>query len=310
MLSHSLITRLITAAAVVVACHDVQAGQRAFVSSTGNDANTANNCAPATPCRSFTAAHSVVDPGGEIIALDAAGYGAITVTKSVSIIGNPGSYAGIAATSGDAVTIATASINVILRNLNINGNGTGNIGVNMTNGSTLMVDGCLIYGFGWGAVDVTTAANVRVVNSTFRNNGNYGLRVDSGATVDVSRTIALGNGIAGFYVRGGGAPSVTTTGTFTDTVATQNAFGFASQSTDATATTRSTIIRSSATENSSYGFFNANANGPAIVTVSYSMASFNGTGFFNSATFYTQGNNTVNQNGTNVNGALTPLGGT
>jgi len=40
-----------------------------------------------------------VDPGGEVIALDAAGYGAVTITKSVNIIANPGFYAGITASS-------------------------------------------------------------------------------------------------------------------------------------------------------------------------------------------------------------------
>jgi hypothetical protein len=61
---------------------------------------------------------TVVDPGGEIVALDAAGYGAVTVDKSVSIIANPGVYAGITA-SGVAITIDTPSVNVLVRGLSI-----------------------------------------------------------------------------------------------------------------------------------------------------------------------------------------------
>src|ERR1700680_2363328 len=100
-----------------------EAAQRAFVSSSGSDANTASGCGLAAPCRGFASAQTVVSDGGEIVALDAAGYGPITITKNVTITANPGFYAGIAVASGDAVTINTPSINVTLRGLNINGIG-------------------------------------------------------------------------------------------------------------------------------------------------------------------------------------------
>jgi hypothetical protein len=54
---------------------------RAFVASTGSDANAAQACARSAPCRTFQAAVDVVDDGGEVIALDAAGYGAVTITS-------------------------------------------------------------------------------------------------------------------------------------------------------------------------------------------------------------------------------------
>src|SRR5258705_6919811 len=96
-------------------CGMAQAGQRVFVSSTGNDANTAGGCVFANPCRGFTAAMSVVDPGGEVVAIDAAGYGVVTITKSVTILANPGFYARITASSGGGVTLPTAGANLILR---------------------------------------------------------------------------------------------------------------------------------------------------------------------------------------------------
>jgi hypothetical protein len=46
-----------------------QAVQRSFVASFGSDANTATTCGFANPCRSFTAAQTVADAGGEIVAL-------------------------------------------------------------------------------------------------------------------------------------------------------------------------------------------------------------------------------------------------
>ena len=78
--------------AVVAAPAD--AAQRVFVSSSGSDANTASGCGLAAPCRSFSSAQTVVSDGGEIVALDAAGYGPITITKNVTVTANPGFYAG------------------------------------------------------------------------------------------------------------------------------------------------------------------------------------------------------------------------
>src|SRR6266404_6105434 len=83
---------------------------RLFVASFGSDTN---NCFLATPCRTFQVAHNLVDPGGEVVALDAAGYAPLTITKSVTITANPGFYAGVAAATGNSVTIATASVNVV-----------------------------------------------------------------------------------------------------------------------------------------------------------------------------------------------------
>ena len=60
--------------------------QRTFVSAqTGNDANTVNNCSVTQPCRNFNAAVGVVNAGGEVVALDSGGYGAVTISKAVTL---------------------------------------------------------------------------------------------------------------------------------------------------------------------------------------------------------------------------------
>ena len=59
---------------------------------TGNDINP---CSLTQPCRGFTAAIAQVIAGGEVIALDSAAYGPVTITQSVSIIGPAGVYVGI-----------------------------------------------------------------------------------------------------------------------------------------------------------------------------------------------------------------------
>jgi hypothetical protein len=55
---------------------------RTFVSGHGSDSNA---CTVAAPCRTFQHAHDTVGGGGEVVALDAAGYGSITINKSVTI---------------------------------------------------------------------------------------------------------------------------------------------------------------------------------------------------------------------------------
>src|SRR5438552_15899232 len=87
---------------------------RSAVSVNGNDANP---CTPASPCRSFGAAIAQTNPGGEIIALDSAGYGPFSLSVPLTISGAPGVHAAITATSGIAIQVAALGANdrVILR---------------------------------------------------------------------------------------------------------------------------------------------------------------------------------------------------
>ena len=68
--------------------------QRAHVATYGLDSNTSFSCDAAHPCRFFQAATTVVDPNGEVVVLDSGGYGAVTITKSLSAFGQ--GWAGVA----------------------------------------------------------------------------------------------------------------------------------------------------------------------------------------------------------------------
>jgi len=105
------------------------AASRTFVASSGLDANP---CSRSSPCRSFAAALAVTDPDGEVVVLDSAGYGPVTIGQSVSLTTPAGVYAGVTATAGDAVTVTIASTDrVILTGLTISGLG-GNNGIHFT----------------------------------------------------------------------------------------------------------------------------------------------------------------------------------
>ncbi|MBI3147312.1 MAG: right-handed parallel beta-helix repeat-containing protein [Betaproteobacteria bacterium] len=185
----------------------VLAAQRSFVSTTGNDANTITNCANAAPCRSFGAALSVTDPGGEILVLSSGGYGPVTINQSVSLIAPEGVYAGISVFSGNGVTIATAGVEVTLRGIAINGLG-GTNGINMTAGAILTLDKCVIKGFGTGSgVTVTGVTRVSIIDTLITRSG-AGVNVLNGPTVTVSRSHLLSNG-HGILVQNSGGASTT-----------------------------------------------------------------------------------------------------
>jgi hypothetical protein len=107
---------------------------RTWVSENGNDVNP---CSATAPCKTFAGAISKTTIGGEIDALDDAGFGAVTITKSITIDGG-GHLAGVlpGATNGINIHIAENPNDpmrrVVLRGLYINGTGqTGTIGTNL-----------------------------------------------------------------------------------------------------------------------------------------------------------------------------------
>jgi hypothetical protein len=111
-------------AAVLFCFASVGFGQvRTWVSPAGVDTNP---CTREQPCRNFAAAITAVAAGGEVVALDSAGYGPVTITKSVTIVAPVGVHAAIAPSSGNAITVsATATDQIVLRNLYLNSQGGG-----------------------------------------------------------------------------------------------------------------------------------------------------------------------------------------
>ena len=110
--------------------------QRVFVAAQGSDGNP---CTFAAPCRTFQHAHDTVAAGGEIDVLDPAGYGALTITKAISIQGH--GFSGITVASGDnGITINAGSTDkVTLNGLLIEGGGIGLNGIVFNSGASLTV---------------------------------------------------------------------------------------------------------------------------------------------------------------------------
>ncbi len=135
---------------------------RTWVSGVGDDANP---CSRTAPCKTFAGAISKTAATGEISVLDPGGFGAVTITKSITIDGN-GTVAGILASGTNGVIVNTTSDKtVILRNISINGAGTGINGIRHIGGGNLIVENVSIVGFLGGAgtgIDIATTASSSV----------------------------------------------------------------------------------------------------------------------------------------------------
>jgi len=127
---------------------------RTWVSGVGDDVNP---CSRTAPCKTWAGAISKTASGGIIDALDPGGFGAVTVTKPITLEGN-GTLASILSSGVNGVIVNITSgtdRNVVLRNILIDGSGTtlGTNGVRFIAGDGLLIDGCSLKRFSGSAVD-------------------------------------------------------------------------------------------------------------------------------------------------------------
>ena len=167
---------------------------RTWVSGVGDDANP---CSRTAPCKTFAGAISKTTAGGEIDALDPAGYGAVTITKAITIDGG-GQVASTLVSGINGIVIQAGSGDVVtLRNISINGLGTGLNGVRFLAGRALHIEHCTISGFAQNGIDIepSTGGQVTIVESISRDNGNSGIysKATSLVAVIVSKSDFDGN---------------------------------------------------------------------------------------------------------------------
>src|SRR6185436_9627157 len=168
-----LLLNMLAVFVVCLACGSMAQAQatRTWASGVGDYVNP---CSRTAPCKTFGGTISKTAAGGEIDALDPAGYGAVTITKSLTIDGGTGSgWASILASLTNGIIInAGANDVLILRHLLINGvnktNGPGLSGIRFLAGQALHVESSQIFGFNNFGIEVnkTAAADVRVIDTT------------------------------------------------------------------------------------------------------------------------------------------------
>ncbi|HEX8070733.1 MAG TPA: right-handed parallel beta-helix repeat-containing protein [Pyrinomonadaceae bacterium] len=129
---------------------------RTWVSGVGDDANP---CSRTAPCKTFAGAISKTADNGEIDALDPAGFGAVTITKGMTIDGGAGQVAGIVSSPNSGIIINETSNTkaVTLRNLDINGLGSGASGIRVLTARDVHIENVTVFGYTQHGIDISWA---------------------------------------------------------------------------------------------------------------------------------------------------------
>src|SRR5436189_1195090 len=99
---------------------------RTWVSGVGDDANP---CSRTAPCKTFAGAISKTAAGGEINCIDPGGFGAVTITKALTI-SCQGLTAGVLVSGTNGVIVSAGAADAVyLKGLDFEGTGTGIAGV-------------------------------------------------------------------------------------------------------------------------------------------------------------------------------------
>lgn len=173
-----------------------QSVDRTWVSGIGDDSNS---CSRTAPCRTYAGAIGKTNPGGEIDALDAGGFGTVVISKSVTISGY-GSLASIlAGGNGNGINInAGANDTVVLRNLSIRSvvqsGSPGANGVKVTSAKAVYLIDCVIENFSNDGIDFepTSGGSLYVRDSFVINNGIGGAANGAGTRAGVFIKAASG----------------------------------------------------------------------------------------------------------------------
>lgn len=245
---------LLLIAAAIPAGASAQA-TRTWVSGVGDDANP---CSRTAPCKTFAGAISKTANGGEIDALDDGGFGAVTITKSITIDGGR-HLAGILASGSNGIQIAGSSSNirVTLRGLSLNGVGSGLSGIRILgNTAVVRIEDTDITGFTVAGIDSVqtdgTSRKVQIRRTDVHGNSGIGVRVrpnNAGITgkVVISDSSIDDNGIGLAADASIGRAKVTVRNTTIDDNGAVSGTGQGVQATGANATVR--LSNSSVTGN-------------------------------------------------------------
>jgi hypothetical protein len=159
---------------------------RTWVSGVGDDANP---CSRTAPCKTFAGAISKTAAGGEIEALDPGGFGAVTITKSITIDGS-GTFASVLASGTNGIVVVAGANDVVtLRGLSINGlNGSataapGINGIRFLSGAALHIESCVVFRFGSAGVDAepSAASQLLIKDTVLRDNAGGGVLLKPGS---------------------------------------------------------------------------------------------------------------------------------
>jgi hypothetical protein len=235
---------------------------RTWVSGTGDDANP---CSRTAPCKTFAGAISKTAGGGEINCIDPGGFGALTVTKSMTL-NCENTLSGVLVSSTNGIIFnAQPTDYLIVKGLDIEGLGAqaSLSGIDFIGGGFLRVENCNIRNFkagtpnGFGIkIAPSTTAKFTIINTQIFSAG----QGTTGAGIQIKPT--------------GGA----TTGVIDHVLVDGSVFGVAADGSGGTAGINVTVSNSVINANTSGGILATTGAVGVGVMVTNSVITNNGTG--------------------------------
>jgi len=173
---------------------------RTWVSGVGDDVNP---CSRTAPCKTFAGAISKTAAGGEINAMDSGGFGALTITKSITIDGH-GHLTSILASATNGVTVNAGPNDVVrLRGLSINGAGAplGIKGVRILSAKAVHIEDTQIFNFSQEGIELAvppaTASPTLLLRNVSISRTQTAVKAAGGSVVvDKSQLVDSGTGLA------------------------------------------------------------------------------------------------------------------
>jgi hypothetical protein len=210
MKAGSFLLAVLAAIAIFTSASAHAQATRTWVSGVGDDVNP---CSRTAPCKTFAGAISKTAAAGEISVLDPGGFGAVTITKSISIVAE-GAEGGLLATLTNGIIINSASAVVNIRGLIIEGGGSGLSGIRVLQAASVHIEKCLIRGFRTNAS--STSAGIEIVPSA---SSPKVMVVDSSVSENLRGIIVQPSGagaadvvLARVTVKGSGGAAIRSTG--------------------------------------------------------------------------------------------------
>lgn len=165
---------------------------RTWVSGVGDDANP---CSRTAPCKTFAGAISKTAAGGEISVLDPGGFGALNITKSITLNG-AGTLASILFSGTNGIIVNGAGIIVNIVDISLNGGTPTSPGVNgirIIQAARVSVSGCDIFNWSDSGIkdERTTAGTLTVKNTRIHDSIGAATRVG----IRMSASVATANSL-------------------------------------------------------------------------------------------------------------------
>lgn len=217
LISSNIIRFFSTAALVVGFSTPVHAqATRTWVSGVGDDVNP---CSRTAPCKTLAGAISKTAAGGEINAIDPGGFGAVTITKAITIDLTSTEGGVLAGGNGVVVNAAPTDV-VVLRGLDIFGVNPPTNGIRFIAGGALHVQNCRIKRFNAAnsngiSFAPSGASELYVSDTQISENGNgitgAGIQIQptgTGSAKVVLNRVQVNNNIVGIRADGNASGAI------------------------------------------------------------------------------------------------------